>query len=228
MHGTSQDLILVKQSKMSRVFDQGGHVVSPSNPVKKLVTKTKIFNIDSGDRDVVKYSSNGDFVVYLPRVYENVVKLRLQGAEIPADPATAYITPSGVTTSGVTAIGTPLYFLIDIQGLNRTDECSVGADRSGFPDGYFAKIPFQFGISNANFYSDKSQPDNIAKFYPPIGKLDRLHIRTRLHSQKAGNPTTGNIIQWTSGEYALTLEIDYIDNSFDDFSSFETRITERA
>jgi len=212
MYGTSPDLILAKQSKMSRVFDQGGHIVSPSNPVKKLTTKTKIVNIDSGDRDVVKYTSNGDFVIYLPRVYENVVKLRLQGAEFPANP---------VKSTG----GTPadLYFLIDIQGLNRSDECSVGADRSGFPDGYFAKIPIQPAVNATIFYSDKSQPDNVAKFYPPIGKLDRLHLRTRLHSQKL---STENI-RWPSN-YSLTLEIEYLDNTFDDFSSFESRITERA
>lgn len=230
MYGTSQDLILAKQSKMSRVFDQGGHIVSPSNPVKKLITKTKIINIDSGDRDVRKYISNGDFVVYLPRVYENVVKLRLQGAEFPASPRTAFLTSStSVITAGVTAIGSPLYFLIEIEGLNRTDECSIGADRSGFSDGYFAKIPIQPAITNTIFYSDKSQPDNVAKFYPSIGKLDRLHIKTRLHSQNPGTRVTGNIIEWTGGvEFALTLEIEYLDNSFDDFSSFESRITDRA
>ena len=72
MYGTSQDLILAKQSKMSRVFDQGGHIVSPSNPVKKLTTKTKILNIDSGDRDVLKYASNGgtDFP-YAPPSFQN-------------------------------------------------------------------------------------------------------------------------------------------------------------
>lgn len=199
---------------MSRVFDYGGTIVAASNPVKKLKTVKKVLSIDSNDRDVVKYGSNGDFVVYLPRVYENVVRLRLVAGDFPLAPN---------FSSGGAVPATELYFLIDIEGLNKTDECSVGANRSGYPDGFFAKIPFDRSfLTEPTFYCDKSQQDNISHFTPAIGKLDRLHIRTRLHSQKG----TREYIDWPS-KFSLTFEVEYLDNVFDDFSQFESRVTVR-
>lgn len=209
---------------MSRIFDYNGSIVAPSNPVKRLKTVKKMLNIDSGDRDLVKYPAgvgkkgNGDFVVYLPRVYENVVSIRLVAAEFPA---------SFTFTDGITV--NENYFLIDIEGLNKSDECSVGADRSGYPDGYFAKIPWYQG--QIVYYNDHSAQENIAHYSPAIGKLDRMHITTRLHAQKP----TGACISWQDNEgqdgnkeYSLTFEIEMLDNSFDDFSQFETRLTDRA
>ncbi len=199
---------------MSRVFDYNGSIVAPSNPVKKLKTVKKTLTIDSGDRDLVKYSRNGDFVIYLPRVYENVVSLRLAGAEFPIFSTATYVP---------TSTDSPLYFLIDIEGLNKADECSVGADRSGYPDGHFAKIAVSADPLLPTLYNDKCQQDNIARYSPPIGKLDRMHIRTRLHSQKSN----GGYIYWGSSNYSLTFEIEYLDNAFDEFSTFETRLSER-
>jgi hypothetical protein len=200
---------------MNRSFDYNGTIVGASNPVKKLKVVKKTLVIDSADRDMVKFPYNGDLVVYLPRVYENVVSLRLAGAEFPDS------TP--ITKSGVN-IGTSLYFLVDIEGLNKTDECSVGADRSGYPDGTFAKIPFGQQVTDHIFYNDHSAQENIAQYRPAIGKLDRMHIRTRLHNQKSSS----DYVYWTTGEYSLTFEIDYLDNVFDDFSQFETRISDRG
>jgi len=207
---------------MNRVFDYNGTIVAPSNPVKKLKTVTKTLVVDSNDRDRVKHPRNGDFVVYLPRVYENVVSIRLAAGEFPSTADTALasnpLTPIAPTT---------LYFLIDIEGLNKTDECSEGADRSGYPDGHFAKIPILGDNTNplsSTFYSDKGGQDNISHYSPAIGKLDRMHIRTRLHSHK----TSGDWFYWNSAEYSLTFEIEYLDNVFDDFSQFESRISDRA
>jgi hypothetical protein len=246
---------------MNRVFDYNGTMVAPSNPVKKLKTVKKIFVIDSGDRDYVKYPTNGDFVVYLPRVYENVVSIRLEAGEFPScgyydvtsfllppttpptvPPPVPFIETTGLASNST--IGIPsdtLYFLIDIEGLNKKDECSLGADRSGYPDGHFAKIPLLGGIlpktskvdnttvaalnnPKPTFYSDSGAQENIAYYTPAIGKLDRMHIRTRLHTQKA----SGDWFFWTTGEYSLTFEIEYLDNVFDDFSQFESRISDRG
>jgi len=203
---------------MSRVFDYNGTIVAPSHPVKKLTTVRKMLVVDSGDRDKVKYPTNGDFVVYLPRVYENVISIRLEAAEFP-------VVDSGGSTQykPTSPSGIPLYFLLDIEGLNKSDECSVGADRSGYPDGYFAKIPNSGTGLESIFYSDKNAQDNIANYSPAIGKLDRMHIRSRLHTQKA----SGGFMYWPT-EYSLTFEIEYLDNSFDSFSQFESRVTERA
>jgi len=253
---------------MSRVFDYNGVTISKSTPVQKLRTVKKTLLIDSADRDTTKYYTNGDFVVYLPRVYENITSLRLMAGEFPplaqvsatgpcgyqhfyaASTNYAYTyNPTGPTGASDVSL-TPTsstgpfnyYFLVDIEGLNKTDETTVGASKSTFPDGFFAKIPAlatNYGTVNFIEYNDHSGQDNIAKYTPPIGKLDRLHVRTRLHSQQ-GNQ---GFIYWTTdgksavgptgtnqkgAEYSLTLEIEYLDNVFDDFSGFESRITERS
>lgn len=203
---------------MNRVFDYNGMIVAPSNPVKQLKTMKRSLVVDSGDRDVKKFPKNNDVTVYLPRVYENVVSIRLMGAEIPGD-AVALDTGTAVPPA-------TLYYLIDIEGLNKSDECSIGADRSGYPDGHFAKIPI-FDTTKPTFYSDNASQPNIGYYSPPIGKLDRMRIRFRTHSHKS----TGNSIYWDPAngfEWSLTFEIETLENSFDDFSSFETRVVDRA
>ena len=237
---------------MNKVFDYNGTFVSASKPVKQLRTVKKTFMIDSSDRDTIKYYTNGDFVVYLPRVYENVVSLRLMAAEFPLlvvsgtsagaqrhsysdgqnNPSAIWTTDSPIaTTENIFS------FLIDIEGLNKTDECAVGGNRSAFPDGYFAKIPISES-NGGNFieYNDHSAQDNVAKYSPPIGKLDRMRIRTRLHEQQGNSgfifwTKDGEIADGTNqkgAEFSLSFEIEYLDNVFDDFSSLETRISERG
>ena len=236
---------------MNKVFDYNGTYVSPSKPVKQLKTVKKTLVIDSSDRDTTKFYTNGDFVVYLPRTYENVVSLRLVAGEFPplviasgGAGALKHIYSSGqnipsATWSGDTVIAATdnsYYFLIDLEGLNKTDECTVDANRSTYPNSFFAKIPV---LLNGTFieYNDSSAQENIATYKPAIGKLDRLLIRTRLHSQQ-GNQ---GFIYWTSdgaipgtttdnqkkAEFSLTFEIEMLDNSFDEFSSFETFISDR-
>lgn len=215
---------------MNRVFDYNGTLVSTSKPVKTLKTVKKTLLVDSIDRDTVKYFKNGDFVVSLPRVYENVVSLRLMAAEFPAlttaklhlysngqnVPLSTYGSDGNVSTD-------TYYFLIDIEGLGKTDECAVNANRSTFTDSYFAKIPRLLTTDGFIEYNDHSGQENIARYTPAVGKLDRLHIRTRLHSQQ------GNLgfLYWPS-EYSLSFEVEYLDNVFDDFSQFETRISDRG
>ena len=212
---------------MNKVFDYNGAQISHSKPVKQLKTVKKFLVIDSGDRDVQKYPYNGDFVVHLPRVYENVVSIRLAGAELPAN-------PSARSTGMAYTYGYTLYYILDIEGLNKIDECSIGADRSGHPDGMFAKIPVTSGASaftEAVLYNDHSSVENISHYTPAIGKLDRMHIRVRTHTQKQ----SGDFLYWASpgslhpeSQFSLTFEIEMLDNVFDDFSSFESRIADRV
>jgi hypothetical protein len=199
---------------MNRAFDYEGTIVAPSKSEKKLRLVKKRLMLDSGDRDTAKYLRNNDVVYYLPRVYENVVSIRLMAAEIPPNAL--------VFSSGAAVNPASLYYLIDVEGLNKTDECAAGASRSGYPDGYFAKIPVG-STTIAMFYNDNSNQENIATYYPPIGKLDRMRVRMRLHSQKA----SADSIYWASGEYSLSLELECMENSFDSFSAFETRISTR-
>lgn len=238
---------------MNRGFDYNGTVVSQSKPVRQLKTAKKVVIIDSADRDTNKYYTNGDFTVYLPRVYQNVVSIRLMAAEFPPISGTSlggarlttYLgisnnlsATTGYTTSTPGAIpSNTYYFLLDIEGLNKTDETTVGGNRSTFADGFFAKIPVPAPTAIVQ-YNDHSAQENIAHFKPAIGNLDRLHIRTRLHSQQDKSGfiywTTDGLVASNAGitqkgaEFCLSLEIEYLENSFDEFSSFETRVSDRA
>ena len=175
---------------MSQAFDYNGTVVAPSVPKKVLRTEKKVVHIDSADREQVKYYTNGDFVVYLPRKFTNVVSLRLMGAEFPpivpgfnsAPSARQHSYFASATNSGGfnlptasyvgdSTVTTDNYFLIDIEGLSKVDECAVNGIRSTFPDGFFAKIPaviMSRGNSGAPSsmisYSDKMYQENIARF----------------------------------------------------------------
>jgi hypothetical protein len=62
-------------------FERNGTIVRTTQPVRSLKKVTKTLIVDSRDRDPTKYvkvnggastSDPGDYVVYLPRVYENV------------------------------------------------------------------------------------------------------------------------------------------------------------
>ena len=285
-------------------FDRNGVSVRQSQPVRRLKKLTKVLTIDSRDRDPTKYvkvnggapsSDAGDYVVYLPRVYENVTQIRLKNAIIQA-PSANWL-PSD------------LYVLLDLEGLNKSDETATGANRSGFVDSWFAKLandtgfpltsstitgtsgsgtlmtyttavahgfaPGQMvtvtGVSTAGynvtnavvstvptattftvagtetgasgtglavmpgvlFYNDSNYDENITKYTPPIGRLDRLHIRLRRHqasvpSNPVISPVDAPIVFGSNVENSFTFEIEYLDNVFEDVSSFETHLDARA
>jgi hypothetical protein len=241
-------------------YDRNGTLVNKSTPTPELRTVKKVFHVDSADRDTGIYFTNGEFVVYLPRVYEKVVSLRLMSAEFPSlDLAYSHSYAAGSNVS--TAVYTndvhlhanaqgyvPNYFLLDIDGLNKSDETAVGGNRSQYPDSFFAKIPattyqkksVTTVIPTTGFieYNDKTNAENIAQFNPPIGKMDRLRIRPRLHTQQGSQ----GFIYWTlsnattavadstnvnGANYCLTFEVEYLDNGFDKFSSMSTSLTPR-
>jgi len=237
-------------------FDYRGSIVSTSTPTTELRTVKKVLHVDSADRDTGIYYTNGEFVVYLPRVYEKVISLRLMSAEFPTLESAlthSYTNgqniPSGTYSSDTALVVTgnvmPNYFLVDVEGLNKSDETAVGGNRSQYPDSFFAKIPNIVSSKSTatagrttSFieYNDHSGGENIANFSPPIGKLDRLRIRTRLHSQQGSQ----GFIYWTTDQavassggagtntnvanFCLTFEIEYLDNGFDQFSSLSTRV----
>ena len=237
-------------------FDYRGTIVQKSTPTPELRTVKKILHVDSADRDTGIYYTNGEFVVYLPRVYERVVSLRLVSAEFPTLesalshqytngtnlPTASYVNDVALTASGNAM---PNYFMVDIDGLNKMDETSVASQRSQYPDSFFAKIANIVSTKSTATagrtttfveYNDHSGGENISRFSPPIGKMDRLRIRTRLHSQQGGQ----GFIYWTTDQtvataggagtntnvanFCLTFEVEYLDNGFDKFSSMQTRL----
>lgn len=250
---------------MNRAYDYNGTIVSQSKPNPVLRTVRKKLVIDSSDRDRVKYYTNGDFVVYLPRVYESIISLRLISAEFPPLVVSGGLSIAGARKhlykDGQNVIAStysrdqPLneyyyYFSIDIEEANKVDETTVSADKSSFADGLYAHIPVSVqGLASGNYYityNDRSGPENISQFNPPLRKLDRLHIRTRTHDlqgnqgfiywtrdgayadKNIGSNTLENNTSNTDINYTLTFELEYLDNGFDDFSSFETRVARRG
>lgn len=237
-------------------YERNGVLVTSSTPRRELRTVKKVVSVNSGDRDRLLYFTNGEFVAYLPRAYEKVVSLRLMSAQFPAlnlARAHAYsiggpnTTGSLFTNTQDSALTTPypLVFVVEIDGLNKSDEGAVGASKSQYPDAFFAQIPsvHASNVSTAQFidYNDHTQHESIARFTPALGTLDRLRIRTRLHSQQGSNPaaaaatTRPGFIYWTSDQaaptdanqtvdYTLLFEIEYLDNGFDDFSSLESHL----
>ena len=226
---------------MNRAFDYNGVQIAPSKPVQKLRTVKKTLYIDSVDRDIGQYPTNGDFVVYLPRVYEKVVSLNVRGAEFPPiNSAKVHAGSSGNSYSGDTGISGTTYIhsiFLEIEGLNKSDETAPQADRSSSVNSVFAKFQLPNTDTEFTLYNESGGQKNMEYYQPPISKLDRLHLKTRLHTQKGSTGLAQNqqgFIYWSGGtaspsqEYALTIEIETLENSFDDFSSIETRIGDRA
>jgi len=227
---------------MNRSFDYNGVNVAPSRPVQKLRTVKKILHIDSADRDAVLYPRNGDFVVYLPKTYEKVVSINLKGAVFPPTYAGALNTTGGVvawdTTLNAAIVPTiasaggmmnanPPYFFLDLEGLNKSDETAPNANRSASTNSVFAKIPV-YDISSRVIYSENSDPHQVFYYQPAISKLDRIRITTRLHGMPKNQYIFWNITNGPYTEFSLTLELETLENSFDDYSSIETRIGERG
>jgi hypothetical protein len=211
-------------------FNRNGVQVRQSQPVRSLKRVTRVVSIDSRDRDPTKYvkiiggasaSDPGDYVVYLPRPFSNVTRIRLKNAII--------APPTGGTWGTADR-----YVMLGIEGLNRIDETAPGADRAGFADYAFAKIMNtnvttpSTSSSNIIFYTDQTYDENTTTYNPPIGTLDRLHITFRRHLPYSSTtdmttvtPLNAPII-FGANENSLTFEIEYLDNVFEDVSSFET------
>jgi len=208
---------------MNKSYDYGGTQVAFSKPVQRLRSVKKTVHVDSADRDTNMYKNSGDFVIYLPRVYEKVVSIAVKQAEFPV---TNTITLSIFDKADPTVVGkltqNPSYFVLDIEGLNKGDCGSVGADRSAFVDSVFAKFQVH-STTDPLFYTESSGAKICEYYQPSISKLDRLHVTARIHGQ-----TKNQSIYWTDSNFSFSLELETLENSFDDFSSIESRVSERA
>jgi hypothetical protein len=218
-------------------YDRNGVLVRTTQPVRELRTIKRTILVDSRDRDPTKYvkvnagaatSDPGDYVVYLPRPLENVLSVRLKSAIIAA--------PSGGFTDGTTSQN---YVLLSIEGLNKIDETAFRANRAGFVDNSFARISNP-NITSGNtnntltiFYNDQVDEENVVRYTPALGTLDRLHITLKYHAGAASSASapgdiTGRVlnapITFGTSENSFTFEVETLDNGFTDMSSFQTRL----
>ena len=225
-------------------YDRNGVLVRTTQAAPTLRKVKRVVLIDSRDRDITKFqrispsaaagtaptSDPGDYVVYLPRPFENVTSIRLMSAEIAA--------PVGGIVAPVP------YLLLSLEGLNRMDETAPSADRSGYVDTVFAKVPTNITTPLGGtaipagtiiYYNDKISPENITTYNPPISNLNRIHVTWRNHKPGTWNSiytTTatspiGEPITFGTSENSLMLEIEYLDSGFDEFSTFQS-VTSRG
>jgi hypothetical protein len=209
---------------MNRAFDYNGVQVAPSKPVQKLVKRTRILHIDSGDRDGVFFERNGSLTIYLPRAYERVTSINIKDAEFPSlNKASTWnnVTASATAPSAGTD-GVPEYFFMEIKELNMSDETALGADRAAFTNSVFAKFVSPIH-GEPVIYNESSNAHQTIEFFPALTKLDRLQIRLRYH----GMPSS-EYLYWANLNWSMSLEIETLENAFDEFSSIETRIGDRA
>jgi hypothetical protein len=205
---------------MNRAFDYNGVQIAPSKPVQKLLKRTRILHIDSADRDVQIFPDNGSFTIYLPRAYERVASINIKSAEFPAlGGATLWNT---VTKTSTAISANVVYFLMEIKELNMSDETSLSANRSASTNSVFAK--FVSG-NNADpvIYNESSNAHQNIDFYPALTKLDRFQIKLRTHTM-----TSSEYLRWVSKNWSMTLEIETLENAFDEFSTIETRLGDRS
>ena len=219
---------------MNRSFDYNGVQVSPSKPVQKLVKRTRVLFIDSGDRDKNVFINNGRFTLFLPRTYERVTSINIKDAEFPR----TVVDSSASTTVNVwtgpdvgpTAPGTgvplttqPTYFFLEVQGLNMSDETNSSAVRSASTNSVFGKFVVANPSDPLVIYNESSNAHQTIEFYPALTKLDRLHFRFRTHSMDQNS-----YMYWPVGEWSMSLDIETLENSFDEFSTIETRLGDRS
>lgn len=125
------------------------------------------------------------------------------------------LTVPNVTGNFIMNTNPDTYILMDIAGLNKIDETGLDGRAAGRIDGAFAKVPLTNNTGEYLFFQDNSGPSplNQRVYNPPISKLDRITVRWRRHD--------GRTIDFNGGEHSFTLELELLDNNFDEYSSLE-------
>jgi hypothetical protein len=141
-----------------------------------------------------------------------------QSSNTPIYTATSQLALQGVPNVTGNFIMNPspdTYILLDIQGLNKIDETGLDGRVAGRIDGAFAKVPLTNNTGEYLFFQDISGPSPLNRrvYSPPISKLDRITVRWRRHD--------GRTIDFNGGEHSFTLELELLDNNFDEYSSLE-------
>jgi hypothetical protein len=106
---------------------------------------------------------------------------------------------------------------MEIVNFNKIDESAPDDRRDGIINGSFAKIPMKVGPGGFLYFLDTdSHPINRHVYSPPIGKTGTLQIRFRFHD--------GRTVNFNNVEHSFTLELELIDNNFDEYSTIESAL----
>jgi hypothetical protein len=106
------------------------------------------------------------------------------------------------------------YVLLDIAQLNKIDETSLDDRKGSMVNGSFAKILCDGNPYDYIYLTDTGAYQlNRTVFNPPISKLATLSVKFRLHD--------GRVLDFNGVENSFTIELEMLDNNFDEFSSVE-------
>lgn len=122
--------------------------------------------------------------------------------------------PFTLTSEFAVQFSGPNYIFMELDYLNKQDECSLDSRLSGRTDSCFAKIPITGNAGDVVFFLENSDhPLNRSIQSPPISQLKSLSVKFRNHD--------GSLIYFNNLDHSFTLELELLDNNFDEFSSME-------
>ena len=106
------------------------------------------------------------------------------------------------------------YILMDLHNMNKLDETSLDDRKAWRVDGAFAKLPVNGNSGQFEYLNDSgTNPLNRSVYNPPIAKLNQLTVKFRLHD--------GRVLDFNGVENSFSLELELLDNNFDEYSSLE-------
>ena len=106
---------------------------------------------------------------------------------------------------------------MEIVKFNKIDESAPDDRRDGIINGSFAKIPMRVGPGGVLYLIDDAyKPINRHVYSPPISKTNTLQVRFRFHD--------GRTLNVNNVEHSFTLELELIDNNFDEYSTIESAL----
>jgi hypothetical protein len=151
----------------------------------------------------------GYYMGYYPTSYTS----SLSNVTVTTNNVTSNYT--GVNGSFIMNPSPDTYVVMELAGLNKIDETGLDGRVAGRIDGCFAKIPVTVNQGEYMYFIDTSGPSPLNQriYNPPIARLDRLTVRWRRHD--------GRTLDFNGGEHSFTLEIETLDNNFDEYSSLE-------
>jgi hypothetical protein len=104
-----------------------------------------------------------------------------------------YATSTGTMTAPRIANINPYnYMILDLGDLNMVQEGEI-------MKGYFAKIPINVQNFNYIYLTPECCDYNVARFEPPLGKLEKINIKWRFHD--------GRLIDFNGFEHSFMLEV---------------------
>ena len=102
-----------------------------------------------------------------------------------------------------------------------SDETSQNSNRSASCNSVFAKF-VSSNYTDSVIYNESSSAHQHIEFYPALTKLDRFHFRLRTHDMSGTQ-----YLFWPNLNWSMSLDIESLENGFDEFSTIETRINTR-